>query len=750
MSTSNKISANNPRQKCWRLRYPPDVAVSEAELAALADSLGLRPLTAKLLANRGYTTPEAATAFIRNETTLLHDPFLLRDMDAAVARIDRALTAGERIVVYGDYDVDGVTAVSTLYLYLSSRGADVHYYIPSRSGEGYGLSRGAIDRLAAAGTKLIVTVDTGITAIDETAYAASLGIDMVITDHHECRPELPAACAVVNPRRPDSGYPFAELAGVGVVFKLICALALTLARAEGEADIDAVRRVCREYADLTAIGTIADVMPLRDENRLIVSLGLRLCAENRRVGLAALIEAASAPNPDVRPASTPGTSTSKPTVKHKKITSGFIGFSIAPRINAAGRIANATRAVELFLTDDEQTARDLALELCDINRQRQQEENKIAEQAYEMIEAEHDFANDRVIVLAHNDWHQGIIGIVSSRVTEKYGLPSILISFDGKGSLEESPDDPGKGSGRSVKGLNLVRALTACDDLLVKFGGHELAAGLTVTRGNLPAFRERINAYAREHLDEDAMAVTLDAECEVRMPELTLEQASELYLLEPYGISNPVPAFVLRNVELVRVTAIGGGKHVRLSARQDGAVLTAMCFGQPAAAFPYSEGDHVDLLFNLDINEYQNVKTVQLIVRDIHPAEGHPSEQTRALQRYEEIRAGGSYTVEEDFCPDRDDFAQVYTTIRRECRIGHDRFSLRVLGGAVNQTGPRRINPVKLKFILRILQEMQVLGVEELGSDRYQFNITFNSTKINLEKSSILRRLRTQCSDRTK
>ena len=561
MGTNNNTSATHSHQKCWRLRYPPHAAVSGTDIVSLAESLGLRPLTAKLLANRGYTTPEAATAFIRNETTLLHDPFLLTDMDAAVARIEQALEAGEQIVIYGDYDVDGVTAVSTLYLYLKSRGGNVHYYIPSRSGEGYGLSRGAIDRLAEGGAKLIVTVDTGITAIDETIYAASLGIDMVVTDHHECRPDLPDACAVVNPRRPDSTYPFAELAGVGVVFKLICALELTYARARGEADIDAVRRICREYADLTAIGTIADVMPLRDENRLIVSLGLRLCAENRRVGLAALIEAASAPNSDVRPAS--AAASSRPTVKRKKITSGFIGFSVAPRINAAGRIANATRAVELFLTEDAQTAKELAQELCEINRQRQAEENKIAELAYEMIEAEHDFDHDRVIVLAHNDWHQGIIGIVSSRVTEKYGLPSILISFDGKGSLEESPDYPGKGSGRSVKGLNLVQALTACDDLLVKFGGHELAAGLTVSRGNLDAFRTRINDYAREHLDESAMAVTLDAECEVRMPELTLEQASELYLLEPYGISNPVPAFVLRDAELVRVSAIGGGKHVR-------------------------------------------------------------------------------------------------------------------------------------------------------------------------------------------
>ncbi len=747
MSTANKSSANNARQKCWRLKYPPAAGVSEATAAALADSLHLHPLTARLLVNRGYTTAEEATAFIRGETTLLHDPFLLCDMDRAVARIGEAIARRERIVIYGDYDVDGVTAVSTFYLYLRSRGADVSYYIPSRSGEGYGLSRMAIDRLAAEGAGLIVTVDTGITAIEETDYARSLGIDMVITDHHECRPTLPEASAVVNPRRPDAQYPFCELAGVGVVFKVICALELTRARAAGEADIDAVRRVCYEYADLTAIGTIADVMPLRDENRLIVRLGLRLCAEPKRLGLSALIEAASTPNPEVRSAAKPGPASTRPPVKRKKVTSGFIGFTIAPRINAAGRIANATRAVELFLTEDPAEARELAQELCEINRQRQQEENKIAEQAYAMIEAEHDFDRDRVIVLAHNDWHPGIIGIVASRITEKYGLPSILISFDGGHGLIEDADDPGKGSGRSVKGLNLVEALTACDDLLVKFGGHELAAGLTVSRGKLDEFRCRINDYAREHLDEEATEVTLDAECEVRMPELTLEQASELYLLEPYGISNPVPAFVMRDVELVRITPIGGGKHLRLTVRQDGVSLCAMCFGQSAASFPYVEGEKVDLLFNVDINEYQNVKSVQMIVRDIHPTEASVEAAARAERRYAELLAGGSYTADEDFCPDRNDFAQVYTAIRREVRLGHDCMSLHLLSIVVNRGGARRINSVKLRYILRILDEMQVLGVEARG-DHYFFTMTFNQNKINLEKSSILRHLRAACRDR--
>ncbi|MBR6708248.1 MAG: single-stranded-DNA-specific exonuclease RecJ, partial [Clostridia bacterium] len=492
-----------PGEKVWHLQY-----AGEPEKAqSLSEALEIAPLTAKLLINRGYDSPETARAFIRNEATLLHDPFLLNDMEQATARILAAIEGHERIVIYGDYDVDGVTAVSTLYLYLEELGADIHYYIPSRSGEGYGLSFCAIDRLADDGTNLIITVDTGITAIEEAAHAAERGIDMVVTDHHECRPELPEVCAVVNPRRPDSTYPFDELAGVGVVFKLICALELKRARVKGTSELEAIRRICVEYADLTAIGTIADVMPLRDENRLIVSYGLRLIEKQTRIGLSALIEAASSGNPDVRPASETGAVRHKPMIKRKKITSGFIGFTIAPRINAAGRISNASRAVELFLSHDHDEAYSLALELCEINRQRQIKENSIAEQAYAMIEQQHDFEHDPVIVLADDEWQQGIIGIVSSRITEKYGLPSILISFDGVHGLYESPDDPGKGSGRSIKGMNLVQALTACDDLLVKFGGHELAAGLTVSRGNLEAFRTRINEYAREHLSDKDMTV---------------------------------------------------------------------------------------------------------------------------------------------------------------------------------------------------------------------------------------------------
>ena len=473
----NDLSLNDPS------------AVSE-----IADELKLSLPTAKLLYNRGCTTPEQARRFIGKEEEQLYDPFLMRDMDKAASRIADAVTSGERIVIYGDYDVDGVTSVSSLLLFLRSYDADVRYHIPCRMTEGYGVSSAVIKKLYDEGCDLIVTVDTGITAIDEIAYAKSLGIDVVITDHHECHETLPEAYAIVNPCRPDCEYPFKELAGVGVVFKLMCAVE-TLLNPDDALSV-CVRRIAREYCDLVALGTIADVMPVRDENRLIVSYGLSLIEQGTRPAITELINASG--------------SESKYNTK-KKITAAYIGFTLAPRINAAGRIKDASTAVELLISDDTETAQKYAKELCAINKLRQQKENSITEEAYAKIAAEHDFENDPVIVLDDEKWHHGIIGIVSSRITEKYGLTSILVSFDGNDPESPSPSDVGKGSGRSVKGINLVEALSYSSDLLEKYGGHELAAGLAVRRDNLAEFKKKINEFARLHRGSDQCDVTFEA-----------------------------------------------------------------------------------------------------------------------------------------------------------------------------------------------------------------------------------------------
>ena len=735
------------RERVWTLHESKDGAGTTKEIRDLADGLQMSELCAKLLYNRGFRTIEQAERFLKNEETQLHDPFLLKDADLAVERIRLSLERREKTVIYGDYDVDGVTAVSVLYLYLKERGANVSYYIPSRNGEGYGLSCAALDRLKADGVSFIITVDTGITANEEVAYASSIGMDMVITDHHECRAELPEACAVVNPHRPDCPYPFKELAGVGVVFKVICALEMDACRRAGTPIIDGIRRISYAYADLTAIGTIADVMPLVDENRLIVALGLRLIAKTERKGLAALIDASSAPG--VKPTSLSANGRTAP--KKKKITSSLIGYGIAPRINAAGRISNASKAVELLLAEDDETAARMAQELCEINRCRQVEENRIAEQAYRRIEQSHDFERDRIIVLEDNGWQQGIIGIVSSRITEKYGLPSILISFDGtvRAEDQDTADDVGKGSGRSIKGLNLVEAMNHCEDLLVKYGGHELAAGLTIERGQVEAFRRRINEYAAQRLDEKALAVQMEADCEVRMSELTMSLAQELGRMEPYGVANPTPAFVLRDASVQKIISISGGKHTKLLISGDGISMYGMYFGVSADTLDFHEGDHVDVLFHLDINEFQNIRSLQMIVQDIKPSECFHRHCASMQSRYESIRSGGMFDEEEDIIPVRDDFALVYTVIRREFRMGHDKISDRTLLSLVNTQNPGQVNYIKLQYILLILHEMKVCGVERQGGGVNRYSVYFNASKTNLEKSSILHKLRSQCRNRS-
>ena len=443
------------RERIWSLPAGRDDQIDDEAVDTLSRAMGITPLTARLLCNRGYTDPASAELFFGNDERVWHDPMLMADMTPAVRRVLEAVEHQESIAIYGDYDVDGVTSVTSLYLYLTGLGAKVTCYIPNRLGEGYGMSVAAVDQLAADGVSLIITVDTGITAHAEIAHAASLGVDTVVTDHHECHADIPVCCAVVNPHRPDCSYPFKELAGVGVVFKFICACEATRL---GLTASEALHRMGDRLIDLVAIGTVADVMPLTDENRYIVARGLSMLDHTERPGLCALLDAISGSG-NSKSASSGG---KKP---RRKVNSGLVGFGIAPRINAAGRIAHAMMAVDLLLADTPEHAEEMAAELCAINTHRQAEENAIAEQAYAMIDAQLADAQacgeapPSVIVLENNGWMQGVVGIVASRITEKYGLPSILISFEGAMDGEESEYDLGKGSGRSIKGLNLVEAL---------------------------------------------------------------------------------------------------------------------------------------------------------------------------------------------------------------------------------------------------------------------------------------------------
>ncbi|MBE6532676.1 MAG: single-stranded-DNA-specific exonuclease RecJ [Ruminococcaceae bacterium] len=722
---------NEKKEKNWILKSTDTPELAE-KVSKIASALGINPVVARLLYNRGYKDEAAAKSFIYMESEMLSDPFRMKDVEAAIDGIKDAVARGEKITVYGDYDVDGVTSVCTLYLYLKSLGASVEYYIPNRAGEGYGVSTQAIDAIKENGTGLIITVDTGTTAIEEVEYAKSLGIRFIVTDHHECHAALPEAMAVVNPRRPDCDYPFKELAGVGVVFKLICAYE---ERVFGKSRIDAAKKIFSEYADLVAIGTIADVMPIKEENRIIVKYGLDMIERTSRVGLAALIEASSAKTEVQR------TGTRK---KKTKITSGYIGYTIAPRINAAGRIKTASMAVELFLCEDKSRALIIAEELCKTNKERQSEENKIMREAYQKIE-KYDIDENPVIVLDADNWHHGVIGIVASRITEKYARPAILVSFEGNESGTPSPDDIGKGSGRSIKGMNLVDALCHCSEHLVKFGGHELAAGLSVTRGELDNFRCLINDYARSMLTEKDMVQTVEADCELDFGELNLSLAKSIQLLEPYGVSNPIPVFIMRGVTVAEISGISDGKHTRLALGNGRYNISAMYFSNSPESLGIYVGDKVDVLFNLDINEWAGRENVQLIVRDLKPSK-QEAEQTQALrERFEEIKNGAHFTAEEDVLPSREDFAAVYRFMLATLRSGSDTLThKKILSKFRNGDDGVYIGYVKLKIIVMVMKELNIANIEDVSEEVYRFNIQYKTTKTELDKSTLLRRLRSQ------
>lgn len=725
------LKIKEKKEKNWLIKST-DTQEFNSAVSDIASGLGINPVVAKLLYNRGYTDVASAKAFVYMESEMLMNPFKMKDMDRGIEGIRAAIARGERITVYGDYDVDGVTSVCTLYLYLKSLGAKVDYYIPNRAGEGYGVSTPAIDSIKENGSTLVITVDTGTTAVEEVEYAKSIGVNFIITDHHECRSDLPEALAVINPHRPDCEYPFKELAGVGVVFKLICAYE---ERVLGKSRIDAAKRIFSLYADLVAIGTIADVMPIKEENRIIVRYGLAMIEKTERIGLAALIEAASAKNDAQRSAQRK---------KKVKITSGYIGYTIAPRINAAGRIKEASLAVELFLSNDRTRAREIAEELCQTNKERQAEENKIMQEAYQKIE-QYDIENDPVIVLDADNWHHGVIGIVASRITEKYTRPAILVSFEGNESETPSPDDVGKGSGRSIKGMNLVDALCYCSDHLVKFGGHELAAGLSVTRGELDNFRRLINEYARKNLSESDMVQTVEADCELDFSDVNLGLAKGIQLLEPYGVSNPIPGFVLRGVTVNDITGISEGKHTRLSLGNGRYTLSAMYFSNSPDSLGIYVGDKVDVLFNLDVNEWGGRESAQVIVRDIKPSVTEKERHRSETARFEEIKNGAAFTAEENILPDRDDFAAVYRLIQNLVRMDIDVLKHRdIISRLRSSDHSVHIGYVKLKIIMMVFKELNILSVEDIAPDTYKFKLYYSTTRKKLDKSTLLRRLRSQ------
>ena len=536
---------------------------------------GYPPLVAMILASRGIKDVRQAHAYL-DCSSQLYDPFLMKDMDRAAGRLGLAMAKGEKIAVFGDYDVDGITATCLLTDMLCRHGADCVSYIPGRLEEGYGLNPLALHALARQGVKLIVTVDCGITAVEEAQLCKQLGVDLVITDHHECKDVLPEAIAVVDPHRPDCRYPHKTLSGVGVAFKLAAALC------------GSQEEVLEEYADMVCLGTVADVMLLQGENRVFVSRGLDSLRHTRRPGIAALMKECGC--------------------FQEQVNASTIGFMLAPRINAAGRMGQIDLAVELFLTDDPRRASFLAKSLCDLNRQRQAVESEIYRQAVSMLPQGRP---PEAIVLADETWHQGVVGIVASRIAEEYCCPTFLICLDG---------DHGKASSRSYGGFNLFSSLTALAPLLESYGGHELAAGFTITRQNIDEFRRQICQRAGTYYTGDSPRTVLDVDCAVPAEMLTLRGIDSLSILEPCGNGCPKPTLVLENVTIDRITTVGGGKHTRLRLRQGRHLLNAIYFSATPESASIQPGDVVDVAFNPQINTFRGEDTVQLNILDIRPS----------------------------------------------------------------------------------------------------------------------------------
>lgn len=625
---------DSARKKWYIAQYDKDCA------ASLAEACGLDPFVALLLVSRGMKTPEQARGFLEDDGADAFDPMCLPDMGKAVARIRQALDGFERIAVYGDYDADGVTATALLYSYLETQGADVFYSVPERETEGYGLHRASIDEMAKRGAKLIITVDNGVSALEEAEYAASLGLELVITDHHRAGDALPRAAAVVDAQRPDCNCPYRELAGVGVAFYLAAAL-------EGDA-----QALLDDYADLVALGTVADVVPLHGENRRLVRAGLARINANTRPGLQALREAAG--------------------FAEKPLTAVNIAFTLAPRINAAGRMGSAQRALRLLLCEDEAEATSLAEEISQTNARRQETELLILRQAERQLDEHPQRRFDRVLVVSGEGWHPGVLGIVAARLTEAYGRPSVVITTDG---------GQARGSGRSIEGFHLYDALAASKDTLLQFGGHTLAAGLVLESGAVDAFRAAINEYAAQ-AEMPHPALRLD--CRLNPVYLTLDMIDAVSGLEPFGAGNPQPLFGLFRMRLEAVQPVGGGKHLRLRFSRGSTQVTAMRFGVSPAEFPCQIGDTLDLAVRAARNEFRGRADVSIQIHAMRLSGLDEDALFEGERLYEAYRRGELHTVEEAqrALPTREQTAQVYRLLRANAgwRFGAGLLCLRLAG----------------------------------------------------------------------
>lgn len=549
---------------------------NEEQVEKLKKEYGLNELLATILSNRNITEEEQIRLFLEPTRNDFYDPYLITDMEIAVERIIKAIENKEKVTIYGDYDVDGITSITVLKSFLKEIGLETSVYIPNRLDEGYGLNKNAIDKIAEDGCNLMITVDCGISGLEEIDYANSLGIETIVTDHHEPGNELPNAVAVIDNKRKDSKYPFRELAGVGVVFKLTQGLAKRLKLKE---------ETYLKYLDIVCVGTISDIVPLVDENRVIAKLGLMLVKQTKNIGLRSIINSSG----------------------YTKIDSNTISFGVAPRINACGRMGKAKEALNLLLSTDIQEVNELTQKLNDHNKERQETEKAIFENAVEKIEKEN-LNKNKAIILGGENWHHGVIGIVSSKITDMYFKPSILLSFE--------EDGIGKGSGRSIPGFDLHEALMQCLDTIEKFGGHSMAVGITIKKDKLDAFRKEFEEIAEKNeIDKIIPIINIDAK--ITLNEIDKEMVESIKQLEPFGEANKMPIFAFRNLKIDSIRALSGGKHLKLTLKSNNNIINAIGFNIGHLAEEYLIGDKVDVAGVLEINTFGGVDNLQINIKDI-------------------------------------------------------------------------------------------------------------------------------------
>lgn len=656
----------------------------------LMEQYDIDAITAILLSSRGITDEDNIESFFSDDFVSV-DPFTLPDMDLAVERIGFAIDNGEKIAIFGDFDADGVTSTALLYSYLKSVGASVIYHVPDRMKEGYGLNKEAVKRFKEQHIDLIITVDNGISAFDEVALANDLGMDVVVTDHHMQGGILPDAVAVVNPHRTDSECEYEDWAGVGVAFKLVCALA-------GSED-----EILEEYADLVCIGTVADIVPVLGENRHLIKKGLLQINDTKRLGIAALKGVAGAGN--------------------KQLTEGDIAFVISPRINAAGRIGSASKAVELLITEDADTAIRLAEEINEYNSERIKIENKMFEDACELL-SDDTYIHDRVLVLCCTGWNSGISGIVASKICEKFGKPCIIIADTGADVL--------KGSCRSIKGFSIFEALSACCDSLEQFGGHMLAAGLSVRRDKVDEFRELINDYASK-MFRYMPAPEINIDVKINPASISLDTYYSVSRFAPFGMNNPKPLFGIYKAQIYSISPISGNKHIKISLSKNNQSFSVIYFGYSTTSVPFQRGDIVDLAISIEKNDYYGKPTLSLFLKSIRHSGFNDDNILGGKRVYENFMRGETNRAElASIITNRDNIAQIYRFIR--ARNGW-KFSMEELY--------MNLKPVIMSYCqMRISLEIMIdLGIVIYDTDRGRIDLPIQPMKVNIPDSAIYKKI---------